>query len=87
MAELNPTTDLELHARVAELEGMLEARTQVIVTLHRRIAELEGSEQSELAERAQRAEDALHTLESTKLFRVAALPRRFYARLRRAARG
>lgn len=89
MAELTPAsgTDLELNARVAELEALLDARTSVIVTLHRRIAELEGRDQSDLAERAQHAEEEVRALKNTKLYRFAEVPRRLYGRLRRVLNG
>lgn len=89
MAEMNPAPggNLELNARVAELEAQLEARSSVIVTLHRRIAELEGRDQSDLAERAQRAEEEVRALKNTKLYRVAELPRRLYGRLRTVLNG
>lgn len=89
MADLNPTPgeDLQLNAQVAELEALLEARTSVIVTLHRRIAELEGRDQSDLAERAQHAEEEVRALKNTKLYRFAELPRRFYGRLRTILNG
>ncbi len=89
MAELNPAPrgDLELNARVAELEALLEARTSVIVTLHRCIAELEGRDQSDLADAAQRAEAELRALKNTKLYRFAELPRRLYGRLRTVLNG
>ena len=89
MADMNstPGDDLQLIARVAELEALLEARTSVIVTLHRRIAELEGRDQSELAERAQHAEEEVRALKNTKLYRFAELPRRLYGRLRAILNG
>lgn len=74
-----------LQARVAELGALVEARTQVIVSLHRRIAELEGHEQSGLAERTQRAEDTVRALEGSRLYRLATLSRRIASRVRNAA--
>ncbi|MDO8392693.1 MAG: hypothetical protein Q7V57_19630 [Actinomycetota bacterium] len=94
MAKLTPPhqqpaapAEAALQARVAELEALLEARTQVIISLHRRIAELEGHEQSGLAERAQHAEDAVRAMEGTTLFRLATLSARLSTRLRNAAGG
>ncbi|CAB4573300.1 MAG: hypothetical protein F2534_13110 [Actinobacteria bacterium] len=83
MAELTHTpTELELRARVAELEALLEARTQTIVGLGARLAELQGDAPPPLTERVRQLEAELAQLRATKVLRYSALPRRWYAALR-----
>ncbi len=91
MAELTPpapelTTAVQLRARIAELEALLDARTQTIVGLGARISELQGDAPPALADRVRELETELATLRATKVLRYSALPRRWYARLR-GARG
>ena len=42
MAELDPSTERALRARIIELERLLDARTQTIVGLGAEVAELRG---------------------------------------------
>ena len=42
MAELDPSTERALRARILELEALVEARTQAIVGLGAELAELRG---------------------------------------------
>jgi hypothetical protein len=95
MAELNqptagtesgPDTTAQLRARIAELESLLEARTQTIVGMGARLAELDGDAPPALTERLRAAEAELAQVRATKVFRYSAVPRRIYARLRGAAR-
>jgi hypothetical protein len=72
-----------LRARIAELERLLEARTQTIVALGARLAELEGDAPPALSERVRELERELETLRATKVLRYSAVPRRVYSRLRR----
>ncbi|MFN6120502.1 MAG: hypothetical protein ACK5CE_12850 [Actinomycetes bacterium] len=83
MAELTHTpTELELRGRIAELEALLEARTQTIVGLGARLAELQGDAPPPLTERVRQLEAELAQLRATKVLRYSALPRRWYAALR-----
>jgi hypothetical protein len=90
MAELTPpstasgpaATELQLRARIAELEALVEARTQTIVGLGARIAELQGDAPPALSDRVQQLEAELAQLRATKVLRYSAVPRRWYARLR-----
>ncbi|MFN8024108.1 MAG: hypothetical protein U0Q03_21430 [Acidimicrobiales bacterium] len=93
MAELKPTqadtgpdtqadTELQLRARIAELETLLDARTQTIVGLGARLAELQGDAPPALTERVRQLESELAQLRATKVLRYSALPRRVYAKLR-----
>lgn len=93
MAELKPTqpdtgpdtqadTELRLRARIAELEALLEARTQTIVGLGARLAELQGDAPPALTERVRQLEGELAQLRATKVLRYSAFPRRVYAKLR-----
>jgi hypothetical protein len=82
-----PDVERQLRARIAELESLLEARTQTIVGLGARLAELQGNPPPALADRARRAEAALAELQSTKVVRYSALPRRLYGRIGRFLRG
>jgi hypothetical protein len=95
MAELNqptaapepgPDTTAQLRARIAELECLLEARTQTIVGMGARLAELDGDAPPALAERLRVVEAELAQVRATKVFRYSVLPRRAYARLRGIAR-
>lgn len=74
---------LELSARVAELERLLDARTQAIVGLGARIAEMEGDAPAPLAGRIRELERELAQLRATKVLRYSAVPRRWYSRVRR----
>jgi len=91
MAELtsNPADELErtLRARIAELEALVEARTQVIVGMGARLAELQGDAPPALTARVREAEEQLVRLRATKVIRYSELPRRVYARLRGLRRG
>jgi hypothetical protein len=78
---------LALRARVAELERLLEARTQAIVGMGARLAELSGDAPPPLADRVRALESELAQLRATKVLRYSAVPRRLYTRLRRASRG
>ena len=80
MAEL--TSESTLRARIAELEALLDARTQAIVGMGARLAELNGSAPPALAERLAETERQLQQLRATKIIRYSAVPRRIYARLR-----
>ena len=84
MAELTPSARIrQLEARVAELEALLEARTSTILGLAAELAEHQGATTSFSAARLADAEGRLAELESTKLFRYSAAPRRAYGKLRR----
>ena len=93
MAELNQpecnsdATEPVLRARVAELETLLEARTQTVVALGARLAELEGHAPPAASDRLRRLEHELEALMATRLWRYSALPRRVYGRLKRGLRG
>lgn len=95
MAELNHTSTpadapddaASLRARIAELERLLDARTQTIVGMGARLAELDGDAPPALSERLRAVEAELAQVRATKVFRYSALPRRLSARLRGAARG
>jgi hypothetical protein len=81
MAEL--TSESTLRARIAELEALLDARTQAIVGMGARLAELNGSAPPAIAERLAETERQLLQLRATKIIRYSAVPRRIYATLRR----
>jgi hypothetical protein len=92
MAQLNDTdtstdTERQLRARVAELEALLDARTQTIIGLGARLAELQGNAPPALVERARHAEAELQQLRDTKVIRYSAVPRRLYGRIGRFLRG
>jgi hypothetical protein len=93
MAELTPRPDADLqeqHAlrsRIAELEALLEARTQAIVGLGARLAELQGDAPPSTAARLHETEAQLAELRATKVVRYSAAPRRLYARMRGLVRG
>lgn len=72
-----------LRARVAELEALVEARTQTIVGLGARLDELEHGAPPSVAQRVHRLEAELAALRATKVFRWSSAPRRWYRRLRR----
>ncbi len=76
------TVELQLRARVAELEALLEARTQTIVGLGARLAELQGDAPPTLRDRVRQLEAELAQLRATKVLRYSAMPRRLYGRLR-----
>jgi hypothetical protein len=88
MAELTPRPDEHLgeqqvlRSRIAELEALLEARTQAIVGLGARLAELQGDAPPSTAARLRAAEAQLAELRATKVVRYSAVPRRWYARMR-----
>jgi hypothetical protein len=75
-------TELQLRARIAELEALLQARTQTIVGLGARLAELQGDAPPALTERVRALEAELAQLRATKVIRYSSVPRRWYARLR-----
>ena len=50
MAELDPSTERALRARILELEALVEARTQAIVGLGAELAELRGEGSPVMAE-------------------------------------
>ena len=81
------TVVADLRARVAELEQLVEARTQAIVGMGARLAELQGDAPPALAERVKALEAELDLLKRTKVLRYSAVPRRLYGRLRRGAGG
>jgi hypothetical protein len=87
MAKLNPESaaqgEAALRARIAELEALLDARTQAIVGMGARLAELNGSAPPALTERLAEAERQLEQLRATKIIRYSSVPRRIYAKLRR----
>jgi hypothetical protein len=91
MAELNTTptegTERALRTRIAELEALLDARTQTIVGLGARVAELQGDAPPQVAERLRVAEAELAQLRATKVIRYSSVPRRLYAKIRRAFGG
>ncbi len=87
MAELTPDTERELRARIAELEALVEARTQTIVGLGARLSEMSGAAPPAATERIRALEHDLATLRATKVLRYSSVPRRWYARLRGATRG
>ena len=72
-----------LKARIAELERLLDARTQAIVGLGARIAETQGDAPAPLSGRVRELEHELAQLRATKVIRYSAAPRRWYGRVRR----
>jgi hypothetical protein len=82
MAELDPSTERALRARILELEALLEARTQAIVGLGAQLAELRGDGSPVMAERLREAERQLAELRGTKVMRYTARARRAYSMLR-----
>ena len=90
MAELRGESQSEvlaLRARIAELEQLLEARTQTIVGMAARLAEQSGDAPPPLVDRIRQLERELDELKRTKVLRYSAVPRRFYTRLRRGSGG
>lgn len=92
MAQLNDnepdrTVERQLRARIAELEALVEARTQTIVGLGARLAELQGNAPPALADRVRTAEGQLEQLRNTKVMRYTAAPRKLYGRIGRFLRG
>lgn len=75
-----------LHARIAELEALLEARTHTIVGLAAQLAEFQGTLPTFAAARLAEAERQLAELRATKILRYSSAPRRVYGQLR-ARRG
>lgn len=80
-----PDADLDAHgvehqlrARIAELEALVEARTQTIIGLGARLAELQGNAPPALADRVRVAEGELEHLRNSKVMRYSAVPRRLY---------
>ena len=90
MAKLTPAStstaalpvEAALRARIAELEALLDGRTQAIVGMGARLAELNGNAPPALTERLAEAEQRLQQLQATKVIRYSAVPRRIYAKLR-----
>ncbi len=88
MAELNEPdrpqagTEGGLRSRIAELEALVEARTTTIVALATELAEHQGTTPAISSTRLADAERQLAELRATKLFRYAAIPRRWYAKVR-----
>jgi hypothetical protein len=90
MAKLTPAStspadlpaEAALRSRIAELEALLDARTQAIVGMGARLAELNGNAPPALTERLAEAEQRLQQLQATKVIRYTAVPRRIYAKLR-----
>lgn len=80
-------TELALRTRIAELEALLEARTQTIVGLGARLAELHGDAPPQISERLRIAEADLAQLRATKVLRYSSIPRRVYGRIRRMSGG
>jgi hypothetical protein len=84
---LDHDVERQLRARIAELEALLDARTQTIVGMGARLAELQGDAPPALVERVRVAEDQLQQLRGTKVIRYSAVPRRLYGRIGRFLRG
>jgi len=80
MAELS---EAGLHARIGELEALLEARTHTIVGLATQLAELRGAMSTSALSRLAEVERELAELRATKVVRYSAGPRRIYGWLRR----
>jgi hypothetical protein len=87
VAETAPATERLLRARIAELEALLEARTQTIVGLGARVLEMQGNAPPALSERLRAVEAELAQLQATKVLRYSNVPRRVYARVRAMLRG
>jgi hypothetical protein len=86
MAELDPSTERVLRARILELEALVEARTQAIVGLGAQLAEMRGDGSPVMAERLRDTERQLAELRGTKVMRYTSRARRAYSMLR-GARG
>jgi hypothetical protein len=82
MAELDLSTEAALRARLAELEALVEARTQAIVGLGAQLAELRGDGSPTMAERLRETERQLAELRGTKVLRYTARARQAYSMLR-----
>ena len=82
MAELAPSTERALQARILELEARVEARTQAIVGLGAQLAELRGDGSPMMAERLREAERQFAELRATKVMRYTSRARRAYSLLR-----
>jgi hypothetical protein len=82
MAKLDTDTERALRARIAELEALVEARTQAVVGLGAQLAELRGDGSPVMAERLREAERQLAELRGTKVMRYTSRARRAYAMLR-----
>ncbi len=85
MAQLKKSaaaTERELRARIAELEALVEARTNTIVGLSAQLAEYQGSAPTFASGRLAEAERQLAELRATKVIRYSTVPRRLYAQLR-----
>jgi hypothetical protein len=84
MAQLgiSHVTERELRARIAELEALVEARTETIVGLGAQLAELRGEGSPVMAERLREAERQLAELKATKVMRYTAGARKAYSMLR-----
>jgi hypothetical protein len=82
MAELDPSTERDLRARILELEALVEARTQAIVGLGAQLAEVRGDGSPVMAERLRDAERQLAELRGTKVMRYTSRARRAYSMLR-----
>ncbi len=80
--DLDPAGERALHARILELEALVEARTQAIVGLGAQLAELRGDGSPMMAERLREAERQLAELRGTKVMRYTARSRQVYAMLR-----
>ncbi len=86
MAELDPSTERALRARILELEALVDARTQAIVGLGAQLAESRGDGSPVMAERLRESERQLADLRGSKVMRYTARARRAYSLLR-GARG
>jgi hypothetical protein len=82
MAELDPSTERVLRARILELEALVEARTQAIVGLGAQLAEVRGDGSPVMAERLRDTERQLAELRGTKVMRYTSRARRAYSMLR-----
>jgi hypothetical protein len=82
MAELDPSTERVLRARILELEALVEARTQAIVGLGAQLAEVRGDGSPVMAERLRDTERQLAELRGTKVMRYTSRARRAYSLLR-----
>ncbi len=83
----SPATELALRARIAELEALLDARTQTVVAMGAHLAELRGDEPPSLAQRLRDVEAQFAQLSSTKVLRYSELPRKVYRVVRGRGRG
>lgn len=81
-SEMMHATERELRARIAELEALVEARTETIVGLGAQLAELRGEGSPVMAERLRETERQLAELRATKVMRYTAGARKVYGMLR-----